>query len=65
MLVVLVGDQLLSPQQICQNCLMADRRGQPRWQGGRLQCGHSIDKQNAQQSDQYECQMGFRVINVE
>ncbi|OUC12734.1 MAG: hypothetical protein B0A82_20315 [Alkalinema sp. CACIAM 70d] len=65
MLVVLVGDQLISPQQVCQNCLMADQSGQPRWKGGRLRCGNAIAKTVDQQPRQFECQMGFKILNVE
>ncbi|MGI0490849.1 hypothetical protein ACN4EG_03470 [Alkalinema pantanalense CENA528] len=65
MLVVLVGDQLISPQQVCQNCLMADQSGQPRWHGGRLRCGNAITKTVDQQPRQFQCQMGFKILNVE
>ena len=65
MLVILIGDQLLSPQQVCQSCLLADRSGQPRWNQGRLRCGHAIGKLSENQPDQYECQMGFRIANIE
>ncbi len=65
MLVILTNDQLLSPQLICQTCLLADHGGQPRWRHGQLGCGHLISAGNEQQPQQYQCQMGFRVANVE
>jgi hypothetical protein len=65
MLVILAGEQLLSPQQVCQNCLMADQSGQPRWRQGRLRCGQAILKLEEKIPDQFECHMGFRVANIE
>jgi hypothetical protein len=64
MLVILMDNQLLLPQQVCQNCLMADQRGQPRWDQGQLRCGRALNKLIASQPDQYECQMGFRIANI-
>jgi hypothetical protein len=65
MLVVLMEDQLISPKQVCQTCLLADQSGQPRWSNGRLRCGHALSKLTDQQPDQYECEMGFRIANIE
>jgi hypothetical protein len=65
MLVILTDEQVLSPSQVCQGCLLADKSGQPRWRQGKLGCGHAIGKFTANQPDQYECEMGFRVANVE
>lgn len=65
MLVILMDNQLISPQQVCQTCLLADQSGQPRWHRGQLRCGHAIRKLNENQPDQYECQMGFRIANIE
>lgn len=65
MLVVLMNEQVLSPEHVCQSCLMATQHGQPRWVGGRLRCGRSLHKQTTNQPDQYECQMGFRIANIE
>lgn len=64
MLVILMDDQLISPQKVCEMCLMADQSGQPRWQGGKLRCGRAIRKATEQQPDQFECQMGFRVAEI-
>lgn len=65
MLVVLMKNQLLTPQQICQTCLLADKSGQPRWRQGQLRCGHPIRKLTENQPEQYQCQMGFRIANIE
>jgi hypothetical protein len=65
MLVILAGDRLLSAQQVCQGCLMADQSGQPRWHQGQLRCGQAIRKLSESSANQYECQMGFRVANIE
>lgn len=64
MLVILMENQLLPPQKVCQTCLLADQSGQPRWRGGRLCCGQSLHKAVDQQPDQYECAMGFRIANI-
>lgn len=65
MLVILMENQLLTPHDVCQSCLMADQSGQPRWNHGQLRCGRALQKHTAEQPDQYECQMGFRVANIE
>ncbi|MBD1939908.1 MULTISPECIES: hypothetical protein [unclassified Microcoleus] len=65
MLVILMDNQLLSPQQVCQTCLMADQSGQPRWRKGQLCCGNQISQLAEHQPAQYECQMGFRIANIE
>jgi len=67
MLVILIEDQLLSPQVVCQSCLLADRKGQPRWRQERLCCGRLLDQRSEAdaQPKQYQCQMGFRVAQVE
>lgn len=65
MLVVLMEDQLFSPQQICQTCLMADQNGQPRWQQGQLRCGRALHKLAEDMPEQFECQMGFRIAHIE
>ena len=65
MLVILTEDQIFSPKQICQTCLMANQRGEPRWRNGRLCCGHAIHSLTEDQPDQYECNMGFRIANIE
>lgn len=65
MLVIVTENQLLSPQQVCQSCLLADQSGQPRWSQGQLRCGRVISKLAEQQPDQYECQMGFRIAKID
>lgn len=65
MLVILIDDQILAPQHVCQSCLLADQSGQPRWRQGQLRCGQPIHKLAEQQPDQYQCLMGFRVAKIE
>lgn len=65
MLVILMDEQILATEQVCQSCLLADKSGQPRWRGGQLRCGQAIHKLTQQQSDQYECVMGFRIVHIE
>jgi hypothetical protein len=65
MLVVLLEEQILSPKQVCQNCLLADRSGLPRWRKGHLCCGHPLRSLTEQQQPElYECQMGFRLAHL-
>lgn len=68
MLVVIINDRVILPQKVCQACLLADRNGQPRWRQGKLGCGHIVPTLNCPtetQSDAYQCQMGFRLVEVE
>lgn len=65
MLVILIEDQLIPPHTVCQSCLLADQSGQPRWRGGKLRCGRALNKLTEQQPEQYECQMGFRIAEIE
>ena len=64
MLVIITDEQLLSPKQVCQTCLMANRGGLPRWHQGKLNCGRTVNKSNENQATVYECQMGFRVADI-
>lgn len=65
MLVVMMNNQLLAPDAVCQTCLMADQAGQPRWRQGQLRCGRLLAHSEAGQPAQYECQMGFRIAHIE
>lgn len=65
MLVIVMDNQLVAPQAVCQSCLMADQRGQPRWNHGELRCGRLLSRLTEEQPTQYECQMGFRIANIE
>ncbi|MGB7443672.1 MAG: hypothetical protein WA919_21625 [Coleofasciculaceae cyanobacterium] len=65
MLVILMDEQVLSPAQICQGCLLAEQNGQPRWRQGKLGCGQALRKFTENQPDQYQCQMGFRIAKVQ
>lgn len=64
MLVVVMDNQLVAPESICQGCLMADRTGQPRWRNGTLTCGRALSQACSSQAEQYECQMGFRIAHI-
>jgi len=65
MLVILMEDQILAPQHVCQSCLLADQSGQPRWSRGQLRCAQAIRKLTPQQPNQYQCMMGFRIAHIE
>ncbi|MEB3177473.1 MAG: hypothetical protein VKL59_00275 [Nostocaceae cyanobacterium] len=65
MLVMLMDNQIIAPQQVCQSCLLADQSGQPRWRQGQLGCGQLIPKLTQQQPEQYQCMMGFRIAKVD
>ncbi len=65
MLIILMEDQILSPHQVCQSCVMADSSGQPRWRGGQLRCGKAIHISTQPQPEQYQCMMGFRIAHIE
>jgi hypothetical protein len=68
MLVVIIDNQILAPQQVCQACLLADHNGQPRWRQGKLGCGRLVLAPKCcdePQPDAYQCQMGFRLMEVE
>lgn len=64
MLVILIKEELINPQAICQTCLLANKSGEPRWKEGKLGCGHAVGKVTEQQPDWYECSMGFRIANI-
>jgi hypothetical protein len=62
---MLMDDQVIAPQQVCQSCLLADQSGQPRWRQGQLRCGQLIQKLSQQQPEQYQCMMGFRIAKID
>ena len=64
MIVMMVEQQLLSAKQVCQNCLMADQSGLPRWNRGKLGCGKAMAKSAPSQATIYKCQMGFNVTQI-
>lgn len=65
MLVILTDEQILSPKQVCQNCLMANEDGLPRWAHGKLGCGQQLRAIPERQSCLYRCQMGFKVASID
>ncbi len=65
MLVFVMNEQLVPPQQVCQTCLLADRTGNARWQAGTLRCGQALPKASHQQPALYQCPMGFQVASID
>jgi hypothetical protein len=65
MLVILTQEQLMSPQQVCSSCLLADADGQPRWRQGVLGCGQPLRPCAETPPRRYRCQMGFQVAEVQ
>ncbi|ELR98380.1 hypothetical protein [Gloeocapsa sp. PCC 73106] len=65
MFVVITEEQVLIAQQVCQNCLLADHSGLPRWREGKFGCAHSLSKSDQSHPTIYQCQMGFRIANIE
>lgn len=65
MLVILQKEQILSTQSICQNCLWANQNGNPRWHQGKLGCGYGLNTSEYKHTKLYQCQMGFRLVNIE
>lgn len=65
MLVILADEQVLSTEEICPGCLLANRQGLPRWQEGKLGCGHSLSKKAQNQPALYQCQMGFKIAELD
>lgn len=62
---MITDEQILSATQVCQNCLMAERSGKPRWRGDRLGCAKSLQKSTPTQAKIYKCQMGFNVTQID
>ncbi len=66
MLVIITDRQIICPQDICSGCLWATTQGQPRWRQGQLCCGQQISQRTIDdQPSAYECQMGFRLVNIQ
>ncbi len=66
MLVILTNKQVLSVNEVCPGCLMADCTGSPRWHHGKLGCGRLMNRNQSADGEAkvYQCQMGFRVAEV-
>lgn len=65
MFVILTESQVIFPQRVCQNCLLADQGGQPRSHNGKPICANILNKLATQQATQYECKMGFRLAEID
>ncbi|BFM40546.1 hypothetical protein [Synechocystis sp. LKSZ1] len=65
MLVVLNNEQVFQAHRVCQGCLLANQEGLPRWQGNHLCCAAPIKTALSGPETLYECQMGFRLAQIE
>lgn len=65
MLVIIQEERVLSPEKVCQGCLLATQNGVPRWHKGTLGCGQCLGKSSENKPTVYQCQMGFRLANIE
>ena len=65
MLVILIKEQLIAPEDVCFSCVLADNSGKPRWYDGKLGCGQAVSKITEKQADWHECMIGFRISNID
>ena len=71
MIVMITDEQVFAAHHVCQNCLMSDQSGLPRWQDestplpqeGNLRCGIALQQANGR-AKKYRCQMGFELTQV-
>ena len=63
MLVILLDNQVIPSASVCASCLMANQSGQPRLRDGKLGCARQLE--SVTKLPQYQCQMGFRLANIE
>ncbi|MEO0352197.1 MAG: hypothetical protein AAF282_19335 [Cyanobacteria bacterium P01_A01_bin.15] len=63
MLVILLDNQVIPSSSVCAGCLMASQSGQPRFNDGKLGCAQQLEPTT--KLTQYQCQMGFRLANIE
>ncbi len=67
MWVVVMDEQVISPKQVCQHCLMADQSGHPRGNQERLRCARQSQRRMAEDPSPnhlVECEMGFTLAHV-
>lgn len=64
MIVMIADEQILSAKHVCQNCLMSDQSGLPRWRDSNLGCGKVLQNPTSRQAKVYKCQMGFKIAQV-
>jgi hypothetical protein len=71
MLVILTDSQVLSPDLVCHDCLLANQQGQPRWHHGQLGCAKKStdaiagELHSGKNAQLYRCQMGFQVAEID
>ena len=63
MIVILLDNQVIPSTAVCAGCLMANQSGQPRVRDGKLGCARQLESPTA--LPQYQCQMGFRLANID
>jgi hypothetical protein len=63
MVVLLTDREVLSPGQVCRQCLFASTAGEPRFQDGQVICGRGNAAQAPATKPQC-CPMGFRVVEM-
>ncbi len=63
MLVLLTDREVLSPGQVCRQCLYASTEGRPRFHEGKVTCGRGPGTPVSQKKPQC-CPMGFRVVDM-
>ena len=63
MIVMIMDEQILLAKQVCQNCLMSDQNGLPRWRDNGLKCGRVLQQHSGARI--YRCQMGFDLTHVQ
>jgi hypothetical protein len=65
MLVVVTDTQIIPASHVCGQCVLASQDGQPRWSQGRPCTGRVVPKRSDRDPDQYECPMGFRIMDID
>jgi len=63
MVVLLTDREVLSPRQVCNQCLYASADGKPRFHEGKVTCGRGPDKPDPAKKP-HCCPMGFRVVDM-
>ena len=64
MMVMIMDEHVFLAKQVCQNCLMSDQNGLPRWRDSNLKCGKALQHQASEPVRIYRCQMGFNLTQV-
>lgn len=62
MLIILTETQVLKPEYVCHDCMLASQDGQPRWHNGRPCASERLPVPAESATEQYQCPMGFRLV---